>query len=190
MLISFIHEYIHNTNLHIFDDKVNNDNLMLIFIKNDASSLLELPSIAIEIEFLEWLFSNNYISDIDYRLYRDFRLSSTIDSIKKFKSISRTVSNEHLINTKVYIESVRIANICFSYIVATALAPCINERLGNSSKYRDRLVLANDKLLDSSFDEIIRILDLDYTDDKVYEEIKRSFFNYYKDYFRTSRKTK
>lgn len=216
-IITILHEYIHKDNI--------------IVVKNDFSStkknysttsiyLGELPSIALEMQLIEWLYQNKYITNIDYKYVIYLRLNSSFNSALTLKAIKlvldifkkNKVVNDKLIEKeleKINNQTIRnkllekiyymdnifynvISNIgnseinkittYFSYVLSTILSITILKRTKDNSEYRTNLIKVNDNLIFLDYPDALNILNLDYSNQDIMNEIINNLLEYYKNY--------
>lgn len=204
-IITLLHEFIHMDNIILIKDENGQ-------ILNDCYTILsELPSIAMEFEFIDWLRDKKIITDIDYKYVLNRRLVSSynnalcsklvsiiIDLFIINKRVSISLINDYLKsidNRKVkkelndmvsmltyYLEDDSRLIINMSYVISTILSPTILRRINQDRDYRNKLIQVNDNLNQFDFEEALKILDLDYRDQEILEEIKDNLINYYNEY--------
>lgn len=225
-LIQILHEYIHKDNEMFFCDQKGNH------IRKWYSILIELPSIAMEVQFIDWLKKNELISDSDCKYVMNERMFNTYGKIVDIKLIKmimdiyfenkgvsydrikkeiEKVKNKSLVaklkNRMIEVVSYLIGEnvrkevdggvlevgnlnstidksivLQMSYVISTILSPTILNRSNIDYSYRDKFIKVNDNIMTIDYYEALRILDLDYDNGEVQEEIKNNLLDYYQKY--------
>lgn len=203
--LTVLHEYIHKDNfiIKIYDEKLTSSEAFNYF--------KELPSITLETEFINWLYQNNYINEFDYKYAHQYRLKTTyynaitlkdikiiLDTYNKYKGINDNIIKFQLSiykNTNMYqdllsqlniienyfYETTKISNT-ISYLISTIFTPTILKKIEEDYNYRNNLLKVNDNLMDLTYYEVLKILNLDYRKKEILEEITNNFNEHINNY--------
>ena len=169
-IVDILHEYVHKDTFIFEIEDSESDELTM---STSLYYLSELPSITMELELVEWLYQNKYITNFDYKYVIDDRLEDSV-------LCADTLLNYHTYNKETR-EKIKLKeNI--DYTLSTALAITILKRNKEDPKYRTIFIEATDNIDKMGYDTFLEKLNLDYRKKEILEEIINNLLEYYHSY--------
>lgn len=211
-VFSILHEYMHKDSIIVVKDDISSTKM----IHNTAFSYLnELPSITMEMQLIDWLYQNSYITDSDYEYAIYFRLSNSFDKAIELRSIKMVIDiyrknnmvNFNFINKELkkfkdkdiysqLVDKMYFIDYLFddmlknenkitndiSYLLSTILSITILKRTKENPKYRTNFIEVNDNLVFLEYQEVLNILNLNYCNKEIKEELISNLLEYCQNY--------
>lgn len=207
-----LHEFIHEDNIVNFINKdqtnqESNNEEEFNYTYDYAKYLTELPSITIEGEFLDWLLQNNYITEIDYNFKKAYRIKDTYEDIYSLISLKKLLEiriNQGFITKEEIIKNLECnpediftigdyeeINNFITYFIAFFIGTAYNELQAEEPETYDKKLMAFHQLLSfKNFEDLLKILNIDLTDEQSTQKLIDNFIKHNSNYLKTGRNPK